>query len=190
MMESALIVSSSEKGIQFFSDMLKSASVYQITAAKSCSEARRILLEKDFDLVIINAPLRDESGENLSRYIASKEISQVMLVVKNEFYEAVSAACEGDGILIISKPINKAVFWSALSLAKSAQNRIKKVQEENAKLKQKIEDIRIVDRAKCILISLLNMSEKEAHRYIEKQAMDMRTTKRAIAEGILKTYEN
>jgi response regulator NasT len=36
----------------------------------------------------------------------------------------------------------------------------------------------------------MNMNEKEAHRYIEKQAMDMRTTKRLIAERILKTYEN
>ena len=61
---------------------------------------------------------------------------------------------------------------------------------ENSKLKQKIEDIRIIDRAKCILISYLGMSEQEAHRYIEKKAMDMRITKRAVAEGILKIYEN
>lgn len=189
-MESVLIISSSEKGIEFFSELLNSSSIYQITVIQSCGEARRVLLEKDFDLVIINAPLRDESGESLSRHIASKGISQVILVVKSEFYEAMSAVCEGEGILTVSKPINKAVFWSALSLARSARNRIKKVQAENAQLKQKIEDIRIVDRAKCILISYMNMSENEAHRYIEKQAMDMRSTKRAIAEGILKTYEN
>lgn len=189
-MENVLIISSSEKGNAFFSDILNSSSIYQITVIRSCGEARRILLEKDFDLVIINTPLRDESGENLSRYIASRGISQVILVVKSEFYEAVSAACEGEGVLTISKPINRAVFWSALSLARTAQNRIKKVQAENIQLKQKIEDIRIVDRAKCILIAHMNMSEKEAHRYIEKQAMDMRSTKRAIAEGILKTYEN
>ena len=36
----------------------------------------------------------------------------------------------------------------------------------------------------------MHMREPEAHRYIEKQAMDRRTTRRAIAEGILKTYEN
>lgn len=189
-MESVLIISSSEKGIGFFSEILSSSSIYQITVIQSCGEARRVLLEKEFDLIIINAPLRDESGESLSRYIASRGISQVILVVKSEFYEAVSAICELDGVLTVSKPINKAVFWSALSLARSARNRINRVQKENAKLKQKIEDIRIVDRAKCILISYMNMSENEAHRYIEKQAMDMRSTKRAIAEGILKTYEN
>ncbi len=189
-MENVMIVSSSEKGTQFFSEIISAASICQITAVQSCGEARRILLERDFDLVIVNAPLRDASGESLSRHIASKGTAQVILIVKSEFYEAVSAVCENEGVLTVSKPVNKTIFWSALSLARSACSRIKKIQAENTKLKQKIDDIRIVDRAKCILISFMNMSEKEAHRYIEKQAMDMRTTKRAIAEGILKTYEN
>ena len=189
-MENVMIVSGSEKGMAFFTEILKSASVNQVTVIGSCGEARRLLLNQDYDLVIINAPLRDESGENLSRYIASKGISQVILVVKSEFHEAVSSVCEGDGVLTVAKPVNKVVFWSALSLARSARNSVKRFQAENAKLKQKIEDIRIVDRAKCILISFMNMSEKEAHRYIEKQAMDMRATKREVAEGILKTYES
>ena len=61
---------------------------------------------------------------------------------------------------------------------------------ENAILKQKIEDKRVIDRAKLILVSYMSMSEKEAHRYIEKQAMDLRKTRRDVAEGILRTYEN
>jgi response regulator NasT len=189
-MESSLIVSSTEKGIEFFTEILKADGFQQIATIGTGGETRRILLEKDFDLVIINTPLRDETGENLSRHIASKGVSQVILVVKSEYYDAVSAACEHDGVMTIAKPVNKAVFWSALKLCKSAHNRLKRMHDENAKLKQKIEDIRIVDRAKCILISYMNMSEKEAHRYIEKQAMDMRSTKRVIAEEILKTYEN
>lgn len=187
-MESGLIISCTGKSIAFFTEMLSAASCNQIVALQSCGEARRLLIERDFDLVIINAPLRDESGESLSRYIASKGTSQVILVVKSEYYDSVSAIAENDGILTIAKPIHSDVFWSALKLAKAAQNRLKRLQVENSKLTQKIEDIRIVDRAKCILISNLKMSEQEAHRYIEKQAMDMRTSRRAVAEGILKTY--
>ncbi len=185
-----MIVSSTEKSIAFLTEMLNAASVNQITALQSAGEARRLLLERDFDLVIINAPLRDESGESLSRYIASKGLAQVIFIVKSEYFDAVSAVCEGDGVLTVSKPVNRAVFWSALKLAGAAQNRLQRMKDENNRLKQKIEDIRIIDRAKCILISHLNMSEQEAHRYIEKQAMDMRAAKRVIAEGILKTYEN
>ena len=58
------------------------------------------------------------------------------------------------------------------------------------KLQKKIEEIRLVDRAKCVLIQYLNMTEAEAHRYIEKQAMDMRKTKKTIAENILNTYDS
>ncbi len=189
-MENILLIASSEKGSDLISGMLSSASLCQITVIRSGGEARRLLLEKDFDLIIINAPLCDESGESLSRTIASKGISQVILLVKSEFFEAMTAICEEDGVLTVSKPINKAVFWSALALARSTRNRIQKVQTENTQLKQKIEDIRLVDRAKYILISYMNLSESEAHRYIEKQAMDMRSTKRAIAEGIIGFYEN
>ena len=64
------------------------------------------------------------------------------------------------------------------------------LQSENTKLHQKIQEIRLVDRAKCTLIQDLHMTEQDAHRYIEKQAMDLRMTRREIAEEILKTYES
>jgi len=187
-MESALIVSCTDKGAAFFSEALSAVSVNQITVLNSAGEARRHLSERDFDLVIVDAPLSDESGENFSRNIASKNLSQVILAVKDECFIEIAADCEEDGVLAISKPVNKEVFLLSLSLARAANNRIKRIQAENAKLKQKIEDIRLIDRAKLLLISYLNLSEQEAHRFIEKQAMDLRSSKRAIAEGILKTY--
>jgi len=49
-------------------------------------------------------------------------------------------------------------------------------------------EIRLVNKAKWFLISELSMSEPEAHRYIEKQAMDRCIPKRSIAEEIVKTY--
>jgi len=189
-MENALIVSCTEKSASFFSDVLNSASIRQISVLYSAGEARRSLLEQDFDLVVVDAPLADESGEIFSRHIASKGLSQVILAVRSELFQAVSAVCEGDGVLTISKPVNKEVFWTALSLAKSTQSRLRRIQADDSKIKQKIEDIRIINRAKWVLISYLNLSEQEAHRFIEKQAMDLRSTKRSIAEEILKTYAN
>ena len=49
-----------------------------------------------------------------------------------------------------------------------------------------MEEIRIVNRAKWILISELKLDEPEAHRYIEKQAMDRCISKRIVAEEIIK----
>jgi len=189
-MANALIVSRTEKSIAFFTELLNAASFEQIIVVSSCSEARRLLLGRNFDLVIINAPLADESGELLARHVASTNIAQVILVVKSEYFDEVSAAAEDDGVLTVAKPVSRAVFWSVLKLARASQARITRVRAENNELRQRIEDIRIVDRAKYILFSHFNMSEPEAHRYIEKQAMDTRVTKREVAEGILKTYES
>ena len=189
-MESVLIVSDIEKDTALFTVMLNAASCRQIICQKSVESARKLLQKQNFNLVIVNSPLPDESGESFSRSVASKGVSQVILFVNNESFDTVSAACAEDGVLTISKPVDKAVFWSALTLVKSVQIKIKRIQLENEQLKQKIEDIRIIDRAKCILISYMKMSEQESHRYIEKQAMDMRSSRRIVAEGILKRYEN
>jgi len=188
--ESALLVSQSEEDAALFTVLLNAASISQVTSLKTVYNARRLMLKQDFDLVIVDSPLEDESGENFSRYIASTGVSQVLFLVKNELFDNVSAVCEEDGVLAISKPVDKALFISTLSLVKSVQNRIKRIQAENIKLKQKIEDIRIIDRAKLLLISEMKMSEQEAHRYIEKQAMNVRSSRRIIAEGILNRYEN
>ncbi len=204
-MESALVVTHSDKGLDSITGSLKAASIHDIVVRASCGDARRTLLERDFDLVFVNAPLSDESGERFSREIAGKGASQVLLLVKAEFMEEISAAwvlllvkaefmeeisaaCEADGVLTVSKPVNKAILWSSLKLANAAWNRLKRAQAENDRLKQKIEDIRAVDRAKCLLISRLHMSEGQAHRHIEKQAMDSRATRRAVAEEILRKY--
>jgi len=192
---SALVAVNSKKknpneNLRIISDVLASASINNIDTVSSAGEARRILLERDFDITIIDAPLPDESGEELARYISAKGLSQVILAVNSEHFIEISSICHDDGILTISKPIDRNNFWSALSLAKSVNSKLKKIHNENVKLKQKIDDIRIIDRAKCMLISYLSLSEQEAHRFIEKQAMDLRSTKRAIAEEILKTYAN
>lgn len=189
-MESTLVVSHAGKSIDFFMEMLASAQINYVVGISTCGEARRLLLEREFDLVLINTPLKDEMGEKLSRHISSKGVSQVIIIVAVEYYDVISAYCENDGVLTISKPINKTVLWSAIKLVKATQNKIKRMHSENNKLKQKIDDMRIINRAKCILISYMNMNENESHRYIEKQAMDMRMSKRAVAEGILKIYEN
>ena len=61
--------------------------------------------------------------------------------------------------------------------------------KEKEKLKSRISEIKLVDRAKCTLIEYLRMSEEQAHHYIEKQAMDFRLTKVEVAKNILKIYE-
>jgi response regulator NasT len=188
-LDSVLIVSGTEKSTTFFRDLVQAASIEEIAATDSCGEARRLLKERSFSIVIVNAPLRDESGEELTFEIAEKDTSQIILVVSGEHYDLIAHRCEDSGILAVARPINRAIFQAVLSLARAVENKTKHLQEENLRLRQQIEDIKIIDRAKCILISYMGLSEPEAHRALERQAMDMRASKRKVAEEILKTYE-
>ena len=189
-MDSILIVSSSKKGMSFFTEVLSQNSYGEIVTVTNGGEARRLLVERDFDLCIINAPLIDEFGDEFAKDIVSNGIGQVILVVRTDIYDEVSEKVEELGVITIAKPMNRTIFWSALKIANDTYNKMCRLKKENNKLLQKIEDIRMIDRAKCILIQYLNMTEAEAHRYIEKQAMDMRSTRKVVAEGILRTYEN
>jgi response regulator NasT len=192
-LDSALAVSSGEKSLDLLTEMLMQASVLKVSAAKTGVEARRSALDPgaaDYELCVINAPLEDEFGDVLARDIAVNSTSEVILLVKTEIAENVSVKVEEHGILTVAKPINKALFWNAVKMSQAAHKRLQIMRRENKRLQQKIEDIRIIDRAKCMLIAYLSMSESEAHKYIERQAMDARATRRAVAEDILKTYES
>ena len=70
----------------------------------------------------------------------------------------------------------------------AVQVKIKGMAEETTKLKGKLKELKLVDRAKWILIDQLKMSETQAHKYIEKQAMDRCVKREEIAENIIRTY--
>lgn len=189
-MGSALIISSTRQGQEYFQKILAEDRFGEIVTVSGGGEARRLLIENEFDLCVVNAPLPDENGAALARSIMTERNIQVILAVRAEHFDEISAKVEDAGVFTVAKPINRALLWSILKCCSASLYRMKQMQRENAQLVQKIEDIRMIDRAKCILIEYLKMSEAEAHRYIERQAMDMRLSKRAVAEDILKTYEN
>ena len=188
-MDDILIVSSTKNGQQFFENLLKVFSYRNITTVSSGSEARRIALDHQYDLVIINTPLGDEFGHELALMLAETSSSGIMMLVKTELADEISANVEDDGVFVMAKPISKQLFFQSLKLLEAFVKRMQRLKKENIKLHKKIEEIRLVDRAKCVLIQYLGFNESQAHRYIEKQAMDMRITKGEVAEDILKTYD-
>lgn len=188
-MESAMVVSSSEKGAALITELLRAQSFSDMEQIDSGSKARRVLQETDPALVVISAPLRDEFGHELALMAAEETGAGILLLVKAELAEDIEERVEDSGVLVISKPISREIFFQGVKMALSVRNRILGLKTENIRLQKKIEEIRLVDRAKCCLIQCLNMSEPQAHRYIEKRAMDERISRRAVAEYVLRTYE-
>ncbi|MGN0963103.1 MAG: histidine kinase, partial [Clostridia bacterium] len=74
-MDRILIVSSSESGTKVLTDLLRSAGFENITASSSAADARRRSTVESYDLSIINMPLSDETGKELSFDIADKNVS-------------------------------------------------------------------------------------------------------------------
>lgn len=148
------------------------------------------LVENDeFDLICINAPLAEESGIELSMHFASNPFKRGYYC-SSKNADDVNDALTEHGVLVIAKPINKHLFHHYLQFTECFRMRMLTVNEENEKLRHIVEDMKIINRAKLLLITCLNMTEQEAHRYLEKQAMDMRMSKMQIAMQVIKTYEN
>lgn len=188
-MESVLIVSAKPTTLGIISRLLSTRPLSRVVPCSTAREARVALIDSAFDLVIIDAPLPDEGGDDFALYAAEKGDSGVILIVENSAIDDVAGDVEDAGVFVLPKPISPELFGQAAKLLVACKSRMRILENENSKLQHKIEEIRMVDRAKCVLIQTLNMTEAQAHRYIEKQAMDMRISRVEVAESVLKTYE-
>lgn len=185
-MEHLLIVSASESSYRALAKFIEACNVSAETSvAYSGAEARRLLSLQEFDIIVVNTPLPDEFGNDLSLHIMQQSISGVILIAKADIADAVAEKVEDAGVFVIPKPLNRVYFLQALRMLRTSMRRLTGLQQENLSLQKKLEDIRLVDRAKCILIESRQFSESEAHTHIEQQAMKRRLTKRDIALEII-----
>ncbi|MCR2032580.1 ANTAR domain-containing response regulator [Anaerofustis stercorihominis] len=186
-MEKVLIVSANEKSKDTLCELLKEYNNIQIVTTTSAAKARRYAANNELSIAIINTPLREEFGTELSIDLSRLNIG-TLLLVKSDIAEEIRADVESFGVLIISKPVIKSLFYQSLRLQMSVKNRLISLKKENEQLKNKIEEIKIVDRAKLILIENEHLNENEAHKYIEKEAMNRRLNRYDIAKEILDKY--
>lgn len=189
-MEKVLVISSNEKAASMIIHLVKETAHCNISIVESGIEARRIIGDDyDYDLVIINSPLKDEFGNEIAQFVTERTMASCLMLVKSELADSVGEKEEEIGVIVLSKPLNKAIFYQAIKYISASRNRILGLQSQNVKLQKKIDEIRVINRAKFALMQYLKFTEQQAHRYLEKQAMDMRKTKREIAVEIIKTYE-
>lgn len=189
-MDSVLIISSAEQTVKSFAQLLKAEGCHNYESAKSGADGRRRMSEREYDLIIINTPLSDEFGDGIASDIAQNTNSGVMLIVKAEIEAEIESRTIDYGVFVLGKPLSKQLFFKAIRFIEATSHRINGVKKENIKLQKKIDDIRVINRAKCILMEYLSMTEPQAHKYLERQAMDLRLTKIEVAKRLLSTYES
>ena len=175
---SVLVVAAAAKFHMSLREMLPEDRYDPVCAAGSVSEARRALLERPFDIVVISTPLPDEFGTKLALHIIDKSSAGVLLLVK-------AARLAPQGILLLQKPTTPPLLLQSMQLLCGTRERLRRMEEKTATIEERMAEIRLVNRAKWALIDKQGMTEQEAHRYIEKQAMDRCVTRRSVAEEIL-----
>ena len=186
---SVLIVTASERFTDSIMPLLPMTDYWPVQTASSVAEARRWLADTEFDIVLINTPLPDDFGMHLAIDICTGSGAGVLLLVKNDHYNEIYSKVVRYGVITLSKPTNRQMVAQNLRILCATRERIRQMQAKQATVEEKIKEIRLVNRAKWLLIECLNMTEAEAHRYIEKQAMDLRISRREAAENIIKTFK-
>lgn len=185
---SILLVSVSEGFNTALHSLLSSSEYDPIHIVPSVSAAKLALADRDYDFVIINSPLPDDTGVRFAVDICNTQDTVVLLMVRSEMHAEVYGRVAEHGVFTLSKPISKPVMLAALNWLSSARERLRKAERKTLSIEEKMEEIRVVNRAKWLLINELKMDEPQAHRYIEKQAMDRCVSKREVAREIIKTY--
>lgn len=185
---SVLVVSASEKFNQALPEVFPVSTFSPINFVSDLSAAKRAVSERSFDFVIVNSPLPDDTGIRFAIDTVSAYNTVVLFLAKTEQYSDAYDKLAEHGVFLLQKPLSKAVFQIASGWLVSARERIRKTEKKTLSIEEKMNEIRVVNRAKWLLISEVKMTEPDAHRYIEKQAMDRCIPRRRVAEEIIKTY--
>ncbi len=188
-LNSVLIVSSTDKSADYLAGVLPTDKFSPVVTVKNAGEAKRKLVDNVFDIVIINSPLSDEFGVQLAIDLSVPGTSGILVLVKSEVFEQVSFKVEDYGVLTVAKPTNRQVITQTVNLLAATRRRMKALENKALTLEAKMAEIRLVNRAKIVLMRELKMTEPEAHRFIEKSAMDMCIKKGEVAKNILTTYD-
>ena len=151
----------------------------------SASAARRSVFEKDYDILAVCCPLTDEFGHELALDAAMRTAASVLLAVPAEVYEDVLEHVTDQGILVLERSAVRERIGTAVRFLAAIRNRRHQLEKEIRRANEKLEDVRIISKAKVYLMTEQNMTEDEAHRYIGKQAMNQGVSRRRIAEQLL-----
>ena len=120
--------------------------------------------------------------------ISTSNGTVILFILRSDFLETLRYKYIDAGVFALSKPLSSQMFSQALEWLMSARERLRKAETKTLSIEEKMAEIRMINRAKWLLITELKMEEPQAHRFIERQAMDRCISKLEVAEEIIRTY--
>ena len=185
---SVLLVSASEKFRNSLLPLLPEPAYSPVVTAASVGAAERTRNQREFDFVLVNSPLPDDAGIRFAIDCCRSGGTVALLFAAAALYDQVNARAAEHGVFVLPKPLPKDAVLRGLNWMTAARERLRLYEKKIQPIEEKMEEIRLINRAKWLLIRELKMSEPDAHRCINHQAMDRCVPKRTVAEEIIKLY--
>ncbi len=142
------------------------------------------------DLVIMDVKMPRRDGIDAASEIASKRIAPIVVLTAFSQRELVERARDAGAMAYLVKPFSATDLVPAIEVAVSRFNELTELEREVASLSERLETRKLVERAKGLLQTKQGMTEPEAFRWIQRAAMDRRTTMKRVAEVVLETLDS
>jgi two-component system, response regulator PdtaR len=137
------------------------------------------------DLVMLDVRMPVMDGITAAERIVAARLSAVVMVTAYSQREQVQRARDAGAMAYVVKPFTAADLVPAIEIARSRFAQIVALEADVADLSDRLETRKLVDRAKARLQERFAMSEPESFRWIQRTAMDKRTTMREVAQLVL-----
>lgn len=137
------------------------------------------------DLVVMDVKMPVLDGISAAKKIVEKRIAPVLILTAFSQRDLVERARAAGAMAYLVKPFNKSDLVPAIEMALSRHEEITQLEQEVADLTERLETRKLIDRAKGVLQTKFGLSEPDAFRWIQKAAMDKRTTMRDVAQVII-----
>ncbi|TQF65442.1 response regulator [Rhodococcus spelaei] len=141
------------------------------------------------DLVIMDVKMPRRDGIDAASEIAAKRIAPVVILTAFSQRELVERARDAGAMAYLVKPFSKADLVPAVELAASRFAEIAALESEVASLTDRIETRKVIERAKGVLMTSQSLTEPEAFKWIQRAAMDRRTSMKVVAEVVIETLD-
>ena len=137
------------------------------------------------DLVIMDIKMPKVDGITAAASIVDERIAPVVMLTAFSQRELIEQARDAGAMAYLVKPFQRHELVPAIELAVSRFAEKRALEDEVATLSERLETRKIVDRAKGLLMTRQQMTEPEAFRWIQRTAMDRRTSMQAVANAVL-----
>jgi two-component system, response regulator PdtaR len=141
------------------------------------------------DVAVLAVGLSDGDGVEAARQVMAALPCPLVLLTSRTDSGVATRAVEAGVLGFLVKPLRPEELAPTLDLAVSRFRDLAAIRKENEELKKKLESRRLVDRAKALLIQRLGLTEAEAHRRLQKTAMDTRRPMASVAQAVLMTAD-